>query len=103
MLRQFAAPRRASARSVARRELRFHHFIVARLCQKFLQAVGAAEQRGEVRRVDEHDVAGALGRSGGIQISALNSVLPAAVNGCGRLRVDALAAEHAQLSRFPAR
>ena len=27
------------------------------------QAVGAAEQRGEVRGVDQHDVAGALRRS----------------------------------------
>jgi hypothetical protein len=46
------------------------------------QAVGTAEQGGEVRGVDEHDVTGALtGR--GIQISALNSVFPSAVNGCG--------------------
>ncbi len=31
---------------------------------------------------------------GGIQISALNSVLPAAVKGCGLFGIDALTAQH---------
>ena len=53
-------------------------------CARSSQAVGAAEQRGEVRGVDQDDVAGARAPVGGIQISALNSVLPAAVKGCGR-------------------
>ena len=51
---------------------------------KVLQAVGAAEKRGEVRGVDEDDVA-RTPPDGGIQISALNSVLPAAVKGWGLL------------------
>ena len=36
------------------------YFIVARLCQRLRRLSVPAEQRGEVRRIDQHDVAGAL-------------------------------------------
>lgn len=52
------------------------------------KALGAPEQCGEVRRVDEHDV--------GIQIKALNSVLPSRGEGVGPVWVDKLTAQHAE-------
>jgi hypothetical protein len=59
------------------------YFIVERLCQRVFQAVNAAERVVKFSGIDEHDVAGRC-PLGGVQMSALNSVLPASVNGCGR-------------------
>src|SRR4029079_16261956 len=58
------------------------HFIVARLCQR-LRRLSVPPNRvvkcGEAMSTLSH----ARWAAGRIQISALNSVLPAAVNGCG--------------------
>ena len=51
-----------------------------------LQAVGAAKQCSEYRRVRQQDVVRRVASFGGIQMNELNSVLPASVNGCGRSR-----------------
>jgi hypothetical protein len=56
--------------------------MMARLCQKFLRLSVPPEKRGEFRGVDE-TMSPARLPDAGIQISALNSVLPAAVKGWG--------------------
>ena len=71
----------------------------ARGCAKVREAVRTAEQRREVRRVHQQDVARALVPAGGIHSNTLISLLPAAVNGCGRSRSIGLAAKHADRAR----
>ena len=59
------------------------HFMVARLCQR-LRRLSVPPNR-VVKWVESMStMSPARWAAGGIQISALNSVLPAAVNGCGR-------------------
>jgi hypothetical protein len=74
--------------------------MVARLCQKFLRL--SVPPNGVVKLVESTSTMSAARRPvGGIQISALNSLLPAAVKGWGRLGSMRWRPSTAQ-NRFPA-